>query len=125
MKAGGWVNIAAWGKAPVYGIFKNVATTGIKNNNISVNSYELYQNFPNPFNPSTVIKFDIPKSNFTSLIIYDVNGRELTRLVNEKLNSGSYEFKFAADNFGLSSGVYYYKLVAGEFIETKKMMLVK
>lgn len=126
MRAGGWVNNPAWGKAPVYGIFKkNAITVGIQQISSEVKSFELYQNYPNPFNPSTKIKFNIPKSNFTSLIIYDINGREIRRLVNEKLNTGIYEYDFSASDYGLSSGVYYYKLIAGEYVDTKKMILLK
>jgi hypothetical protein len=95
-------------------------------------SYVLYQNYPNPFNPSTKIKFDLQKSNFTLsgakglnvlLIIYDIIGQEIATLVNEQLKPGSYEVEWNASNF--PSGVYYYKLTAGDFNESKKMVLVK
>lgn len=126
MKAGGWVNIPAWGKAPVYGIFnKRNITVGINQISSEVKSFKLNQNYPNPFNPTTMIRFDIPKSEFTTLIIYDNNGREISKPVNQKLNAGSYEFNFAADKFNLSSGVYYYKLVSGNYSGTKKMILIK
>ena len=125
MKAGGWVNVASWGKAPVYGIFNKRSTIGINQISSEIRSYELNQNYPNPFNPSTIIKFSISKSDHTSLIIYDNNGREITRLLSQRLNAGSYEYDFNAGKFGLSSGVYYYKLLSGSFSETKKMLLVK
>jgi hypothetical protein len=86
--------------------------------------FNLEQNYPNPFNPTTKIKFDIPKNNINvSLKIYDVIGREIKMLVNERLQTGSYEYVF--DATGLSSGVYFYKLVAGEFSSVKRMLLVK
>ncbi|MBL8007190.1 MAG: T9SS type A sorting domain-containing protein, partial [Ignavibacteria bacterium] len=127
MKAGGWVNVASWGKAPVYEIFRKTYTGTIGINQISseVTTFGLSQNYPNPFNPSTVIKFSIPKSEFTTLKVYDNNGREVAELVNGKLNSGTYETEFSSDIYKLSSGVYYYKLISGTYSETKKMMLVK
>jgi len=91
-------------------------------NNIPVN-FSLKQNYPNPFNPSTTINFQISKSNFVSLKIYDMNGRELSELVNENLNAGEYKVKF--EGAALPSGVYYYKLTSGSFSEVKKMLLVK
>ncbi len=125
LKAGGWVNVASWGKAPVYGIYYQSSLVGIQNISSQALSYELSQNYPNPFNPSTNIKFSIPKANFTSLIIYDALGREITKLISERLNAGSYQYDFSAGSYGLSSGVYYYKLISGDFVQTKQMMLIK
>jgi hypothetical protein len=85
--------------------------------------YKLYQNYPNPFNPSTNIKFDISKTSEVKLSIYDITGREVSVLVNEKLLSGSYEFTF--NSTGLSSGVYIYRIKAADFVQTRKMLLVK
>ena len=87
------------------------------------NNFNLTQNYPNPFNPQTKIKFAVPKSSFTKLIIYDLLGREVTTLVNEELKPGTYEADWDGSNF--SSGVYFYKLVAGDFVETNKMVLMK
>jgi len=85
--------------------------------------YSLYQNYPNPFNPITNIKFDIPKSSYVKLTIYDMLGKEVTTLVNEKLSTGSYKVNW--DGSGYPSGVYFYKLVTGDFIDVKKMILLK
>jgi hypothetical protein len=85
--------------------------------------YNLYQNYPNPFNPSTKIKFSIPANSFVNLKIYDLQGREVMTIVNEKLNPGSYEYELNGE--GLTSGVYFYRLEANDFIEIKRMMLVK
>ncbi len=85
--------------------------------------YNLYQNYPNPFNPSTTIKFDLPKATYTKLIIYDVLGREVIKLVDEKKNAGSYDVSWDAGN--LASGTYIYKLEAGDYSSVKKMILVK
>lgn len=87
--------------------------------------YNLFSNYPNPFNPSTKIKFDLPKSGFTSISIFDISGREITGLINENLNAGSYEVEFSADKFNLSSGIYFYKIESGGFVETKRMVLIK
>lgn len=85
--------------------------------------FSLYQNYPNPFNPSTKIKFDLDKSGFASLIVYNVAGKEITRLVSQNLNSGSYEFEFNAAD--LPSGVYFYKLETPTTSMVKKMSLIK
>jgi photosystem II stability/assembly factor-like uncharacterized protein len=85
--------------------------------------FSLYQNYPNPFNPSTKIRFDVRDVSDVKLIIYDILGNALNTLVNEQLKPGIYEAEFDAEN--LTSGVYFYKLSAGEFVETKKMILVK
>lgn len=85
--------------------------------------YNLSQNYPNPFNPATSISFDIVDKVFVSLKVYDMIGREVASLVNKELASGSYTYNFDAGK--LNSGIYFYKLQAGNFTETKKMMLVK
>jgi len=87
------------------------------------NEFKLIQNYPNPFNPITKIKFDLPKNVNVKLTIYDMLGREIETLVNEQLNAGSYEVNW--DGTKYTSGVYYYRLNAGDFVETKKMILVK
>jgi hypothetical protein len=83
----------------------------------------LYQNFPNPFNPSTIISWQSPVAGNQTLKIYDVLGNEVATLINEYRNAGSYEIDFNASS--LSSGIYFYRLTAGSFIQTKKMILVK
>lgn len=85
--------------------------------------FSLKQNFPNPFNPVTSIKFDVKKSDFVSLKVYNMQGSEIKSLVNENMNAGTYEISFNAES--LPSGVYFYTLQASDFKETKKMMLVK
>jgi len=89
---------------------------------------KLYQNYPNPFNPITKIRFEIPKSSFVKLIVYDILGKEVATLINEKLSSGSYEVDWPAptgDGTDYTSGVYFYRLVTKEYSETKKMLLIK
>ncbi len=85
--------------------------------------FVLSQNYPNPFNPSTTIKYSIPASNFVTLKVYDVLGNEVSNLVNEYKNAGSYEVNF--DGSQLSSGTYFYKLESGAFSQTKKLQLLK
>ena len=87
-------------------------------------SFRLHQNYPNPFNPSTKIRFEIPvKKEFVKLAIYDIAGREITRLVNQELVPGIYEYNF--DGSYLSSGMYFYTLESNSFSETKRMILLK
>jgi hypothetical protein len=83
----------------------------------------LDQNYPNPFNPSTVISYSIPGLSFVSLKIYDILGKEISALVNEVQPAGNYQINFAADN--LPAGVYFYRINAGNFNQTKKMVLLK
>lgn len=90
---------------------------------ITPSDFNLYQNFPNPFNPSTNIKFDIKETGVVKLIIYSITGEKVAELLNGKLNPGSYNVTFDARN--LSSGIYYYSLITNENVHTKKMMLVK
>ena len=109
--------------------YADSTTIGI--NNISsqiTKEYKLFQNYPNPFNPTTSIRFDLPKSLHTKLIVYDMLGKEIAILVNEKLNAGSYEVEWPApsgDGSGYPSGVYFYRLTAGDFTATRKMVLIK
>ncbi|HKJ80801.1 MAG TPA: T9SS type A sorting domain-containing protein [Ignavibacteriaceae bacterium] len=107
----------------------NFPTVGIKENVVGVpTKFNLEQNYPNPFNPSTKIKYSIPfvethRDASVQLKIYDVLGREVTTIVNETKAPGKYEIEFNASS--LSSGVYFYQLKAGKYIQTKKMMLIK
>jgi len=87
------------------------------------NDFELNQNYPNPFNPSTTIKWQQPESGFVTLKIYDVLGREVTTLINEELSAGKHETVFDASRY--SSGIYFYQLKSREFVQTKKMILIK
>ena len=91
--------------------------------NNTPDSYSLSQNYPNPFNPSTTIKYSVPDLSNVSIKIYNLVGQEVAELVDEELQSGNYEVTFDAAN--LSSGVYFYRLQAGNFVETKKMLLLR
>lgn len=91
--------------------------------NLVPQNYSLRQNYPNPFNPSTRIHYELTSKQFVTLKIYDVLGIELQTLVNEEKQPGAYEVTWIAEN--LPSGVYYYRINAGSFVETKKMVLLK
>lgn len=86
-------------------------------------SFQLNQNFPNPFNPVTKINYSLPKNSLVKIIVYDITGKEVCTLVNKNQNAGNYAVDF--DGSKLTSGVYFYKLIAGDFTATKKMMLIK
>ena len=111
----------------VYSDIKSLITkpvhkiTGLDEKNIV--NYKLYQNYPNPFNPSTVISYQLAAGGHVSLTVYDILGREVSALVNEEKPAGSYEAVFTASS--LASGIYFYKLQTGSFVETKKMILLK
>ncbi|MCP5064879.1 MAG: T9SS type A sorting domain-containing protein, partial [Ignavibacteriae bacterium] len=86
--------------------------------------YYLSNNFPNPFNPSTKISFGLPEQSTVSLIIYDITGKVVEEFLrNEQLPAGSYSYYFEAKN--LASGIYIYRLQAGDFVETKKLIFMK
>jgi len=86
--------------------------------------FNLYQNYPNPFNPSAVIKYDVPQDVNVTIKVYDLIGREVTRLVNNEFKkAGSYEVTWNANNY--ASGVYFYRMEAGKYVSTKKMVLLK
>jgi hypothetical protein len=116
-----WVGVSGSTKKLYYDRFM---LTGIKEKpgQVAV-SYSLSQNYPNPFNPSTKIEFTIPLNGFVSVKVYDILGKEVAVLVNKYMTTGSYSIDFNAAN--LTSGVYFYKITAGDYSDTKKMMLLK
>lgn len=117
----GYLYAGTWGA----GVFRSVeSTVSVQIINTEIpKSFSLSQNYPNPFNPVTNIKFDIPKSGFVEITIYDLLGREVTKLVNQQMQAGSYNVDWDASNY--PSGVYFYELVAGSYADTKKMVLIK
>jgi hypothetical protein len=113
---GGNFKIIPWGNADV--------VTGIENENKSLPmEYRLYHNYPNPFNPSTTIMYSIPEKGIVSLKIFDMLGSEAAILVNKQQPPGNYKIKWDASGF--ASGIYFYKLTSGSFIEIKKMILLR
>lgn len=110
----GWSNVWRFISNPI----------GITNESEIAFEYKLFNNYPNPFNPETNIRFSLPETEVVSLIVYDIKGAEVERLIsNQRFNSGVYNFKFNAGN--LTSGIYFYRLQTSDFIETKKMLLIK
>jgi len=120
--------------SPVWGTFHgNNQRTGVSvekfvtkvigSTNLLPNEYNLMQNYPNPFNPTTTINYSLQMSSVTTLKVYDVLGREVKTLVNERQTAGLHSVTFNAENF--PSGVYFYKLSAGKFVETRKLVLIK
>jgi uncharacterized delta-60 repeat protein len=107
-----------------FATIKYSQTIGISQVSTEIPStFSLSQNYPNPFNPVTNIEFNIPKASIVRISVYDLQGREIETLVYQNLNAGSYKVDWDASKY--SSGIYYYKITAGSFIETKKMVLVK
>ncbi len=112
-------------------VIKTTFSTGVSGNNnlIQPNSFSLQQNYPNPFNPSTTIKFSMGSNSFVTLKIYDLQGKEVANIINDRRDGGSYEIAFNAGAYNLSSGTYLYRLEVqnntNNFIETKKMLLIK
>lgn len=88
-----------------------------------ISEFRLYRNYPNPFNPETKISFDVAHTEHVTITVYDITGREISRLVNESLNPGRYEINFNGNS--LASGIYFYKMEAGDFVRTEKMVLLK
>ena len=98
--------------------------TSVKTENQPLgNEFTLYQNYPNPFNPTTNIKFSIPNSSLVTLKVFTVLGEEVSTLVNKKMTAGSYSVNFNANN--LTSGIYFYTLSGNNFVQTRKMLLLK
>ena len=109
------------GKIQLFGIGASVIT-GVKDNRNTM-TYHLFQNYPNPFNPSTTIKYQIPKESNVTIKIYDVLGREVSTLLNTEQKVGEHEVEWNANGF--ASGIYFYQIKAKNFIDTKKMLLIK
>jgi len=101
---------------------ENIPTVINSGENI-INDFQLYQNYPNPFNPSTTILYQIPELSFITLKVYDVLGEEIATLFNEEKPAGTYEIEFNAEN--LPSGIYFYRIQAGNYVATRKMLLLK
>ena len=103
--------------------YSYIPITGFEPTWSGVNNYRLSDNYPNPFNPSTTIEFDLPKTSEVSLKVFNILGEEVTTLVSDRLSPGSYSYEWDASN--LASGVYLYRLQAGDYVETRKMILMR
>lgn len=106
----------------------DTTATSLDNTDYLPRDFALHQNYPNPFNPSTNISYSLPLACHVTLILYDIIGNEIATLVNEEKNPGTHNYQVSIrqlTDYPLSSGVYFYRLVAGEFVSTKKMTLLK
>jgi hypothetical protein len=119
----GMVGQATIGYAEVWLAKIGMEPSNVKGNQTVVKKYYLEQNYPNPFNPSTRIRYSIPKSSNVVIKVFDILGNEVETLVSEEKQIGIYELTLYAE--GLPSGVYFYRLQSGDFVETKKMLLLK
>jgi hypothetical protein len=108
-------------------ILKNLnVTVNVEDENVLPDKFSLEQNYPNPFNPSTKIQYAVGNRQFVQLKVYDILGNEVATLVNKEKEPGYYEVDFnVGQTISLSSGVYFYRLQAGDFVETKKMILLR
>jgi hypothetical protein len=113
--------------SPVSGYYEVIydTTSGVNDLDHQSMIFDLNQNYPNPFNPSTKISWQSPVGSWQTLKVFDVLGREVATLVDEYRDAGSYNIEFGIESLELSSGIYFYQLKAGEFVETKKMILIK
>jgi hypothetical protein len=110
--------------APVYQIFRTTIIGIINISSEVPNGFILKQNYPNPFNPETSIRFSVPKSSNVTIQVFDITGKLVSTLAKDELvSAGTKEVKFNGSN--LASGIYFYTLKAGDFSDTKKMILVK
>jgi hypothetical protein len=119
---------AVYGKSPVGFYQLGLArftdqTTGVDDRHTTPTSFRLNQNFPNPFNPITTIRFEIAERSHVLMTVSDVLGREVSRPVDGTRSPGAYTAHFDASH--LSTGLYFYRLQAGAFVETRKMLLIK
>jgi gluconolactonase len=110
---------------PVYRIRPLITNIDDHEGNVLPKEFKLEQNYPNPFNPQTTIGYNLPEDSKVSLIVYDTLGKEVTTLVNEYKHAGNYFVRLSANDFQLASGIYFYKLTAGKFSRTKKMIYLQ
>ena len=99
------------------------ATTSVRENSYQPKSFSLSQNYPNPFNPLTIFNFQLPISSDVTLKVYNIFGSEVATIVNEHLQAGNYAREWNAENF--PSGMYFYRMTAGKYSETKRLLLLK
>ena len=116
---------ANFANGDVYGMFLPASTAGVEKDErgVTPQAFVLSQNYPNPFNPSSTIRYGLPHSAFVTLTIYNVLGQQVAELVNEQQQAGYHNAEFHGD--GLASGVYFYRLQAGDFVASKKLILLK
>jgi len=117
------MNVSYQKYAGFWYVYEQTTITAVEDEETIPTSFELEQNYPNPFNPSTVIKFGLPVRSNVLIKIYDILGGEVVTFVNDEMEAGWYKKEFNAS--GYSSGIYFYRIQAGSYISTKKMILIK
>ena len=110
-------------QAGFWNVYKQNVLTAVDNNGAITLEYKLYPNYPNPFNPSTTIHFELPKESHVTMKVYNMLGQEVLVVLDEEKVAGRYDVRIDGSN--LSSGVYFYSLHVGAFTETKKLLLLK
>ena len=112
---------------PVFAADNNIKNSDVKNNNTVSKDFKfgLLKNYPNPFNPSTVIEYSISQNSFVNLKVFDLTGKEIATLVNGQLSPGNYTVNFNSNTYNLSSGIYFYRLVTANQVDVGKMFLLK
>jgi 5'-nucleotidase len=105
------------------GRIKEVTITGNGNITSNIKGYSLYDNYPNPFNASTIIKYSLPKESYVIIKVYDITGKELSTLISKVQRAGDYSLRFDGNSY--STGVYFYRMVTSDFTQTKKFVLIK
>jgi len=118
-----WINPIPWQNVPAMLFMKPPSAVGIDENSHTINKFRFHQNYPNPFNATTTIEFSIPYTEYVTLEIYNVLGEEVATLVSERLTAGNYKYKWDASS--LPSGIYFYRIQAGDFVQVKKMILIR
>jgi YVTN family beta-propeller protein len=121
--SGNLENTFTTGIAPRRVVFNSSSSVSVKQISEVASGFKLYQNYPNPFNPSTVIKFSLPKTDFVNLMVYDITGKEVSKLLNETKKAGTYEINFSGEK--LNSGVYFCRISTSSYSDVKRMILVK
>ena len=120
-----WEDSSKDGKINLFGIKRINPYGDVNERIIGENGFKLFQNYPNPFNPVTKIQYRITNTGFVTLKVYDILGKEIMTIVNEEKQEGIYEVDFDASKFNLPSGIYFYKLKIGDYIQSKKMIYLK
>jgi hypothetical protein len=106
-------------------IFADESPESVSNDYNTPITFSLNQNYPNPFNPSTTIKYSVPNNTYVTLKVYDICGKEVAALVNSQKSTGNYSVIFNTNVYNLSSGIYFYKLTAGNKVAIKKLIFIK
>ncbi len=105
------------------GVFSSTGVTAVEDERTSPDNYSLAQNYPNPFNPSTTISFSLPQASKVKLTLFDALGSKIDEIANSEFSSGYHSINYNA--FKLASGVYFYRIETGSFVQSKKMILMK